>query len=195
MKGGSVIEQNITDLRTLTDQQLVTAILKGNRDAFSRIVDRYGKLILGICLQRIGDYQEAENATQETLLSVYRSLSLYKGGSFKGWVARITVNKCNDFYRSKKHVELSSIDGMDGLELRSEEPELLELTAARIQAEQLRAVLQQLPEKYRVPVQGYYLEGKSVRQMAEEQNLPPKTMETRLYRGLNLLKKRKEELI
>jgi DNA-directed RNA polymerase specialized sigma24 family protein len=47
---------------------IIKAALKGNKDAFRNIVEAYQTIVFAICLNILKDYQEAENAAQETSL-------------------------------------------------------------------------------------------------------------------------------
>ena len=55
----------MTDLNSLDDEQLIHSVLNGNREVFSRLVERYQRLLLSLCRQRISDSFEAENAAQD----------------------------------------------------------------------------------------------------------------------------------
>lgn len=183
----------MTDLNSLDDEQLIHSVLNGNREVFSRLVEQYQRLVLSLCRQRISDSFEAENAAQETFLAAYRSLSLYAHNGFKSWLVRIAINKCNDYYRSLKHTELVELD--QAAELPSGEDSPLEQALTEERRQEVRQLLSQLPEKYEEVLTAYYLKGKTVAQIAQEQDAKPKTVETRLYRGLKILKNRKEELL
>lgn len=57
----------------------------------------------------------------------------------------------------------------------------------------LREALLALPEKYRLPILLYYLEGYSLRQVAQMLRIPENTVKTRLSRGRQQLKERLHE--
>lgn len=46
--------------------------------------------------------QGAEDATQETFFSAYRSLKSFRGGLFRGWLLRIAANQCYDQLRHRQ---------------------------------------------------------------------------------------------
>lgn len=50
-----------------------------------------------------------------------------------------------------------------------------------------------LPENYREVIHGFYIEEKSYKQMAEEQGVEVKTIETKLYRARQWMKKHWKE--
>ena len=57
------------------------------------IRDRYEKLVFTVCFQMVRDYQEAQNLSQETFLSAFRNIDVYKRQleTFTGSVANLVV--------------------------------------------------------------------------------------------------------
>lgn len=95
-------------MRTLDDfreRLLVLAIQSGKPGAFDRLLDKYEPRIFNLALRMLGDNrQEAEDATQETLVSVYRGLAGFGGrSSLDTWIHRIAVNEC--LQRRRKRTE------------------------------------------------------------------------------------------
>jgi len=143
----------------------------------------------------VRDSFEAENLTQETFLQVYKSLSRYKFRGFKTWISRIALNKAIDYKRSaasrliEESCYLTEIDNLaDGemliqdIILQAEEKDLL--------AECLRKI----PEHYGSILRKSFEENKSSRQIALEENISVRTVETRLYRGKKILREYFKEL-
>lgn len=63
----------------------------------------------------------------------------------------------------------------------------------RQQRKLLREKLNDIPDNYRDVIYGYYIAEKSYQQLAEEQNVQVKTIETKLYRARIWLKKHWKE--
>ena len=62
---------NVGDTRS--DADLIADVAEGDRGAFDELHRRYARSVLGIALRRIGDRGRAEDATQETFASIWRS--------------------------------------------------------------------------------------------------------------------------
>lgn len=177
------------------DELLIESALKGNQDAFRKIVEKYQALVFAICINIAGDRQEAENLAQETFLQVYRSLAQYQSKGFKTWVGRIATNKAIDWKRKTKAESmhrLVSLDDMADL-LTREEDSLQEQIIKKEAREKLLFLCNRLPEKYGIILRKHYLHAKSYRQISVEEGISEKTVEARLYRARKFIREQWEE--
>lgn len=67
---------------------------------FDRLVQKYQPLVYTICRQLVADEGYAQDLTQETFLSAWRSMDRCPAGYEKQWLARIASNKAKDYLRS-----------------------------------------------------------------------------------------------
>ncbi|MEL7647443.1 MAG: sigma-70 family RNA polymerase sigma factor [Sedimentibacter sp.] len=89
---------------------LVEQSRKGDVDAFEELIRDYKKTAYNIALRVLRNVEDAEDASQEALIKVYRSIQNFNmQSSFKSWMYRIVVNTCIDFKR-KKNINAVSID-------------------------------------------------------------------------------------
>ena len=83
-----------------TDEEIVSAWQAGDSDAFDELVDRFHRRVFGICFRYFGDSADAEEATQEAFIVLYRRGSSFKGQArFSTWLYRVTTNVCHDLAR------------------------------------------------------------------------------------------------
>ena len=54
-----------------TDEQIVDAVLNGDKEAFGLLVDRYSARLLGLAFHLCGDYETALDLTQDTFVDAY----------------------------------------------------------------------------------------------------------------------------
>src|SRR5829696_4969592 len=81
------------------DGQLVREALDGNPGAFTRLYERYGRIVHGLLLVRVGR-DEAEDLVQDVFLTAWRRLDgLRDPAAFGGWIAMIARNRATDFHR------------------------------------------------------------------------------------------------
>mgnify|MGYP003836262545 CR=1 FL=1 len=194
--GNKRLEMMGWEVRVLSDErETIEKVLSGDADSFEDIVRSYSGLVYSICLSMLKDRFESENLAQEVFLKAYRSLKSYRNGSFKSWISRIAINKCIDFKRSKgrRHKEtpappemFSEFSADTGL--RAEE-----LLILKEELDTVRRICDTLPDIYRQVVTEYFLNSKGISQISEEKGINSKTVETRLYRGLKLCRKKWEE--
>jgi len=82
----------------------------GNVDAFEELIKDYKKSAYNIALRVLRNVEDAEDASQEALIKVYKNIKSFNMQStFKVWMYRIVVNTCIDFKR-KKIINAVSID-------------------------------------------------------------------------------------
>ncbi len=165
----------------------------GDEDAFGKLVDHYKGYLMAVILPVVRDPSAAQDVLQETFWQIYRSLSGYRGGNFKFWLARIATRKAIDWCRererhSKETLHDSPGDLLPGCALSAEEEYL-----SRMAGVSLASLLQTLPPPYRTTMAGYLLEGKSYRQLADETGVSVRTVESRLYRARRILRNEYEE--
>ncbi len=93
---------------------LVEESRKGNVDAFEELIKDYKRVAYNIALRILRNVEDAEDASQEALIKVYKSIQNFNMQStFKVWMYRIVVNTCIDFKR-KKNINVVSMDeGID----------------------------------------------------------------------------------
>jgi RNA polymerase sigma-70 factor (ECF subfamily) len=186
----------------LRDEEIVSYIINGRTDLFSVIVDRYQSKVYSTAFHYTHDQEEARDLTQEIFIKLYNNLQSYKSkASFSTWLYRIAVNRCIDWTRKKKLHTVSAIyDSSD------EEIDIYEVMAdsgggpeeALIKQENkdyIIKVVEDLPEIYKTVIILYYFQDFSPREISDITDIPKRTIETRLYRGKNLLKLRLEELV
>ena len=186
----------------MKDEELVSYIVKGKTELFSVIVDRYQSKVFSTVYNYTHDHEEARDLTQEIFIKLYNNLQSYKNkASFSTWLYRIAVNRCIDWTRKKRLQTISTIydnsdDGIDIYDTIADSgggPD--EAFIRQENKAYIRKVVEDLPEIYKTVIILYYFEDFSPQEISDITDVPKRTIETRLYRGKNLLKLRLEELI
>ena len=79
----------------MTDADLVTRTLAGDRDSFGALVDRHFADCLRFARHMLGTSHDAEDAVQESFVRAYRGLARYdERQTFRAWLFRIVINRC-----------------------------------------------------------------------------------------------------
>ncbi len=81
---------------------LIDQARSGDLDAFNHLVLTYQDMAFNLAARMLSDSDAAEDVTQTAFLSAYRSLSSFRGGSFRSWVLRMVTNACYDELRRRK---------------------------------------------------------------------------------------------
>lgn len=145
-----------------TDATLVLGVREGDRAAFAELYDRRARLIRAICFDATGDLHAAADLTQEVFLRAYRGLGeLHDPQKFSAWLAGIARQVCREWYRRQRRersalrqlAEMSEAAEPSGLEAEFDESTVL-----------LRQAVARLPEKERLALHSFYLQGQDAEQ-------------------------------
>ncbi len=83
------------------DLRLIRLFIDGDRIAFDRIVKKYQHQIIAFCVRQLGNFNDGEEAAQETFIKVYRNINLFRGDCrFSTWIYTIAVNTCRNMGQS-----------------------------------------------------------------------------------------------
>jgi RNA polymerase sigma-70 factor, ECF subfamily len=130
-----------------TDDELVSACLNGDRQAFDQIVIRHQRQVYLLCYRFAGNHEDASELAQDVFVRAYRALATFKGhAAFTTWLYRIGVNQCLNRV-GKRTMRLERLDEAQADISRGESADgtlLREERAARV-----RRAIAQLPEKQR----------------------------------------------
>jgi len=180
----------------MDEQTLIRAAQRGDLEAFNQLVLSYQDFLFRVAMNILGDEDIAGDATQQAFLSAFRNLKMFRGGSLRSWLSRITVNACYDELRRiarNKDISLQVYD-QDGEEMESaswltdpgaspeEQAERSDLVDA------IRKSLEALPEHYRLVAQLVDVEGLSYEEAADVLDLPTGTIKSRLARARDALR-------
>lgn len=92
----------------LTEAQVIKRAQAGDVECFEALYQWHKRRVFSLCLRMTGNTAEAEDATQEAFLQLYRKIALFRGESaFSTWMHRLTVNVVLMRIRKKGLVEVS----------------------------------------------------------------------------------------
>jgi len=86
-----------------TDEDLVTATLAGDEDAFTELVRRHKRRVFASAARFARDDHQLDDISQEVFLRVFRNLAKFRRDApFEHWLARIAISACYDFLRKER---------------------------------------------------------------------------------------------
>ena len=86
----------------MDENELIKRAVGGDLDAFNQLVLRHQEVAYNVACRILADEHAAADATQEAVISMYRKLESYRGGSFRSWFLRIVTNACYDELRRQR---------------------------------------------------------------------------------------------
>lgn len=116
MAGGPV--SGLADATAVSESERVARARNGDAAAFEGLYREHVGRVYGLCLRMTGQPAAAEDLTQDTFVSAWRSLPGYEGrSSFSTWLHRIAVNAVLAARRSPRGRGETSLTGDDGEDL------------------------------------------------------------------------------
>ncbi len=142
-----------------SDASLVEQCLAGRKEAFAGLVRRHQDAVYNLAVRWVFDRDEAADLAQETFVRAYRKLRTYDSGyAFRNWLLTICANLAKNRFRSEDRRRRA----------QEAHAELYPRTPAPPDARQdsVRATLENMPEKLRVPLVLKHVEGLSYEEVS-----------------------------
>jgi RNA polymerase sigma factor (sigma-70 family) len=178
-------------MREKDTQELDSLVRKargGDMDAFGAVVGRFQDMAVGYAYSILGDFGMAEDAAQEAFVQAYRSLAALRSPeAFAGWFRKVVRSNCLNLRRNKRLPSLSLDHASD---VASGDPSPAQRAQAREMGEKVLAAVRALPEKEREATTLFYIDGYSLREVAEFLEVPVPTVKNRLHSSRKRLKER-----
>lgn len=168
--------------KTYTEEQLVHALRRQDREAQTYVYDQYAKKFLGICCRYLVDQMEAEDVMVEGLMKIFQKIDSFQSqGSFEGWMKRIMVREALMRVRSARLFLSDEALEYEGARL---EP------STDLEVEDIVRCIQELPEGYRTIFNLYVVDGFSHQEIADQLGISEGTSKSQLSRAKALLRDR-----
>lgn len=153
--------------------------MQNPQDDRNSIVNAYSQTVWRLALSRTGRKDAAEEVYQETFLRLFEKEREFDSEEHrKAWIIRTTLICCKRYLSASFHKETLSLE---------------EVTDIGMLPEEEKGVLQalfRLPEKYRLPLELYYVEGLTAEECAKVLKIRPVTFRVRISRGKTMLKEK-----
>lgn len=175
----------------MDETALIHSAQNGDLDSFNTLILHYQDSVFHTALRILGDEDLAEDAAQEAFISAFRSISTFRGGSFKAWLMRTVTNACYDELRRQKRRPTTPLEPetSDGEEMDSPkwlaDPNMT--PAERSEADELEHAVQHcldaLPVEFRTVVVMADIQGMDYSEVATASKVPLGTIKSRLARA------------
>ena len=149
-------------------------------EAFTMLYQKYANFVYSIALSYLKNPAEAEDVTADVFVQMLESdIGFPDEIRARAWLATVVRNRCKNLLRhwSRK---------------KREAEEVMEQIPVKDQSGELRTVMESLmnlPEKYRLPLMLFAVEGYSVRETGEILHLNESTVCTRIARAREMIRK------
>lgn len=191
--------ETLLDIAMMHSDTLIARAKDGDQNAQGKVVQLWYKRIYNFSYKFFLDHDLAMEVSQRTFISMCKNLpALQENARFKSWLYKIAVNYCREEARKKKSSRSFSFDvvwnrdaeispAWESSSHRLDNPE------SQLQHRELSDLLQEAllelnVEQREVVIMKEY-EGLKFREIAEVLNISENTVKSRMYYGLDALRK------
>lgn len=167
------------------DAALVVRARGGDREAFGALVDRYADQARRVARAVLQDPDDADDAAQDAFLAALVKLDQYDSARpFGPWLMRIVANAATDRRRRRKVRSAVSLD--EGLVAGGPRPDVV--AEREVLLGRLRTALGELPERRRIAVVLFDVEGYSHAEIARVLGIPEGTVRSEVFHARRKLR-------
>jgi RNA polymerase sigma-70 factor, ECF subfamily len=161
-----------------SDQEVITRVIAGERDAFSLLIQRYSDPLYRHALGMTGSPDVAEDILQTSFIKAYNHLGEVRG-RFDAWLFRIVANGCKDWLKNirRTHVSYEEDDQPSGYSTPDED---LDRTELRMDLDE---ALEKLAPSLREAFIMKHVEGRSYEEMADLLGTTVGALKMRVHRA------------
>jgi RNA polymerase sigma-70 factor (ECF subfamily) len=179
------------------DSELIHAAIKGNQEAYKRLMKKYYASLTHLIYKLVHDKEEIEDLTQEAFIKAFASLKNFNEEyAFSTWLFKIATNNAIDYLRKKKleafsiNKPLESEDSDYTFELPDSTYEPDKDIIGKQRSEFIEEAIRSLPEKYRKVIILRHKEEWDYAEIAKKLKLPIGTVKAHIFRAREILYKK-----
>src|SRR3954447_10918350 len=185
-----------------SDGTLVERVIGGDRKSFDELIRKYQRQAVAVSYRLLGNNHDALEVTQDAFLKAFSSLAtLQKPEAFGGWLMRIVSNLSLNYRRSRKTRQgqlplddlLGATDGRQsdaagGSDWMAQSGDPLHRLESEEMGRRLQKALQELPEKQRLALVLFAIEGRPQKEVAETLECSVEAVKWHVFQGRKKLK-------
>jgi RNA polymerase sigma-70 factor (ECF subfamily) len=179
------------DKQQLSDGDISRGCRQNDPKAWRHLIRANTALVYRIAMRMLRDRRDAEDASQEVFMRVYRSIESHDPTRpIAPWISKITYNACLKRISKKNGVEKKefALSTDNPAEEISENTPEIQLTKKQM-ANTIEKALDRISAQDRALIAMRYSEGFTDSEIAESTDMPVGTVKTRLHRARGKLRK------
>ncbi len=174
------------DVDVLRDRVLVERFQSGDHKAFDELYAMYKKRVFRLCMSRLGDEDDAEDATQETFVRAWRALQNLDGDKrFYPWLSVIASHICVDVLRKRSRDDKNESVS----EVISTEPDPSDRVVKSVNEEFIHKALTRLSDRHQRVLKMREVSELSYEEIANAEGVRISTVESLIFRARQALKR------
>jgi len=167
---------------------LIKKAVSGNRNAQRILYEKQAPKMLSVCRQYIKDLHFAEDVMIGGFVKVFKNLNQFRNeGSLEGWIRRIMIHEAISYLRKNQFVVFDT----EVYEHSSNDELIFDSSMnSSMNVEYIQALIDALPEGYRVVFVLYTIEGYKHHEIADLLNISESTSRTQLFKARKQLQEK-----
>ncbi|MFB1021679.1 MAG: sigma-70 family RNA polymerase sigma factor [Vicingaceae bacterium] len=173
----------------MTEERIIQGCINEEKSAQQYLYETYSPKMYYVCLRYARHASEAQDMLQDGFIKVFDNIGSFKSnGSFEGWIRRIVVNTALNYCRksSFKQEQIGIEDYQDTV-VKSK-------AVSNLGEKELLALIQKLPDGYRMVFNLYVIEGYSHKEIGEMLNVTESTSRSQLAKSRKWMQNELEKL-
>jgi RNA polymerase sigma factor (sigma-70 family) len=172
-------------MKSILEKELIEGCIDNDCRYQKELYRRYCNAMMGVCIRYAPTVQDAEDLLQDSFIKVFKKIHTFQAkGSLGGWVKKVVVNTCLQFFRDNKnlsmYVELKESDFTEEVSFD---------VLNQMNVDDLKRKIQSLPDGFRIVFNMFAIEGFSHKEIAEELKISIGTSKSQLSRAKTHLQK------
>ncbi|MBT8327537.1 MAG: sigma-70 family RNA polymerase sigma factor [Bacteroidia bacterium] len=172
------------------EQELISACIDNNPQAQKILFEMYAGKMLGVCARYCPNLEDAKDALHEGFIKIFKQIDKFNGNSkLQTWMTRIMIFTAIDHF--KKSIKFNYYEKDEDIykATNREISEEVEYDDEQVNINDLYAVINELPEGYKVVFNLYAIDGFTHKQIANKLGISEGTSKSQLARARKLLQK------
>jgi RNA polymerase sigma-70 factor, ECF subfamily len=177
-------------VKRYSEEELVTCLQSGDREAFSYLYDTYAPILGGVIYKMVGERELTQDLLQEVFIKIWTRFNQYEDsrGCLYTWMLNLTRNHTIDVLRSRGYKQRKMIRGDENSVYNISDDHAVK---ERFDTIGLRKLLQNLKPQQRLLIEMAYFNEYSQDEIAKTLNVPLGTVKSRIRAALMELRKNK----
>lgn len=179
------------DARDLRWSGMMAAAQAGDARAYAELLRECLPLLRAICRARLRDITDAEDAVQDTLLTIHRARGSYNAARpFRPWLVAIAERRAIDRLRARGRRAGREVPMDAAGEVASREPGAEAEFGARQDADTLRGAIRDLPAAQRTALGLTKIEDLSLAEASQRSGMTVGALKVATHRAIHALRRR-----
>ena len=175
----------------MEDTELVLVAKQSNLNAFNELVLKYQNQVFDHAYHLLGNYDIAEDVSQDAFILAFRRIHQHRGGSFRAWLFKIVTNLCYTEMRTWRRNTFQMLEPIDYEGEVNESPRWMKdprpVPEEEVEANDLRELLEnslkKLPYDYQMALSLIDIQELDYMEAASVMGVPIGTVKSRVARG------------